>query len=94
MSALAAFGPSLVRLQRAFLCADCEIISETKNGRCEACGSQALLGLANVLGGSVGLDQCFNVSNPVSPENVVCRLPQTRSAWGREFASSFTTTAS
>ena len=46
----------LVRLQRAVLCANCEVISECKNGHCPACGSQALLSLGKLLGGSVGAD--------------------------------------
>lgn len=47
------FSPiaSLVRLQNAFLCANCEMISECTHGRCAACGSQALLGLSRILGG-------------------------------------------
>ena len=47
---------NLVRLQRAVLCATCEVISECKNGHCAACGSQALLSLGKLLGGSVGAD--------------------------------------
>jgi hypothetical protein len=54
MSAYLSLSPNLVRLQRAFLCADCEVICEPKNGYCDACGSQALLGLSKVLGGSLG----------------------------------------
>jgi hypothetical protein len=42
---------NLVRLQRAVLCANCEVISECKNGHCAACGSQALLSLGKLLGG-------------------------------------------
>jgi hypothetical protein len=52
-------SPNLIRLDRAALCADCEVISETKNGRCAACGSQALLGLSRVLGGSIGSQMTF-----------------------------------
>lgn len=47
---------NLVCLQRAVLCANCEVISEGKNGHCAACGSQALLSLGKLLGGSVGAD--------------------------------------
>jgi hypothetical protein len=46
----------LVRLQSAVLCANCEVISEGTNGHCAACGSQALLALSRVLGGSLASD--------------------------------------
>ena len=46
---------NLVRLQHAVLCANCEVISEGKNGRCAACGSEALLRLSKLLG-SVGVE--------------------------------------
>jgi len=43
---------NLVRLQKAVLCANCEVISEGMNGHCAACGSEALLSLNGLLGGS------------------------------------------
>jgi hypothetical protein len=47
---------NLVRLHRAVLCANCEVISEGKNGHCAACGSQALLSLGKLLGSSVSAE--------------------------------------
>lgn len=44
---------NLVRLQRAVLCANCEVISEGLNGHCAGCGSQSLLCLNRVLGGTI-----------------------------------------
>jgi hypothetical protein len=44
---------NLVRLQKAVLCANCEIISEGTNGRCACCGSESVLRLDGVLGGSI-----------------------------------------
>jgi hypothetical protein len=44
---------NLVRLQKAVLCANCEVISEGLNGHCASCGSQSLLGLGRVLGGTI-----------------------------------------
>ena len=52
---------NLVRLQRAVLCADCEVISETNNGHCDACASQALLNLSRILGGSLGTETTLDV---------------------------------
>ena len=44
---------NLVRLRKAVLCANCEVISEDLNGHCASCGSQSLLSLSRVLGGTV-----------------------------------------
>jgi hypothetical protein len=41
---------NLVRLQKAVLCANCDVISEGLNGHCAGCGSQSLLSLSRVLG--------------------------------------------
>jgi hypothetical protein len=38
----------------AVLCADCEIISNSRGDHCEVCGSRSLLSLARILGGSAG----------------------------------------
>jgi hypothetical protein len=63
MSAQARLNIDLIHLQRAALCADCEVISEAKNGHCAACGSQALLNLSRVLGGSIGSQACIDLSS-------------------------------
>lgn len=50
------FGPgdvSFVSLQSAVFCAECEVISQNNTPYCLACGSQALLSLSRVLGGSL-----------------------------------------
>jgi len=44
---------NLVRLHKAVLCANCDVISEGLNGHCAACGSEALLALSRVLGGTI-----------------------------------------
>jgi hypothetical protein len=53
MSAQVWLCTNLVRLQKAVLCANCEVISEGLNGHCTGCGSQSLLGLSRVLGGTI-----------------------------------------
>jgi hypothetical protein len=72
---------NLVRLQRAVLCANCEVISECKNGHCPACGSQALLSLGKLLGSSESAEMpCQTVVNSdrVASDNVQSRfLPAT-----------------
>lgn len=44
---------SFVCLQSAVFCAQCEVISQNNTPYCLACGSQALLSLSRVLGGSL-----------------------------------------
>lgn len=56
MSAHAWSNANLVRLQKAVLCANCDVISEGLNGHCAACGSEALLALSRVLGGTIQAD--------------------------------------
>jgi hypothetical protein len=53
MTAQAWLNTNLVCLQKAVLCANCEVISEGLNGHCAACGSQALLRLSRLLGGTI-----------------------------------------
>jgi hypothetical protein len=53
MSAQVWLCTNLVRLQKAALCANCEVISEGLNGHCAGCGSQSLLGLSRLLGGTI-----------------------------------------
>jgi GAF domain-containing protein len=44
---------NFLSLQTSVFCAECELISENKTNYCLACGSQALLSLSRVLGGSL-----------------------------------------
>jgi hypothetical protein len=53
MSAHTWSNANLVRLEKAVLCANCDVISEGVNGHCAACGSEALLALSRVLGGTI-----------------------------------------
>ena len=67
---------NLVRLRKAVLCANCEVISEGVNGHCAGCGSQSLLGLSSVLGGTIDPDLPFSVahSTHTSEDVRVCSL--------------------
>ena len=53
---------NLVRLQKAVLCANCEVISEGLNGHCDGCGSQSLLRLSRVLGGTIEWELSFGLA--------------------------------
>ena len=64
MGAYGWFNVNLVRLQKAVLCANCDVISEGLNGHCVACGSEALLGLTRILG---GLSECASEITPRDP---------------------------
>jgi hypothetical protein len=52
-AAIRVFIPrNLIPLQQAVLCANCEVVSDSKNGHCIVCGSPSLLNLARVLDGA------------------------------------------
>ena len=53
MRSLTVCDVNFLSLQCAVFCAECELISENNTGRCLACGSQALLSLSRVMGGSL-----------------------------------------
>ena len=59
MTAQAWLNNNLVRLQKAVLCANCEVISEGRNGHCAGCGSQSLLSLSRLLGGTIERERSF-----------------------------------
>jgi hypothetical protein len=59
MTAQVWLNTNLVHLQKAVLCANCEIISEGRNGHCAGCGSQSLLYLSTVLGGTIERELSF-----------------------------------
>jgi hypothetical protein len=44
------FPLNLIPLRFAVLCANCDVISESRNGHCLACGSPSLISLSRVLG--------------------------------------------
>jgi hypothetical protein len=64
---------NLVPLLQAVLCADCELISEGSNGHCVACGSQAVISVSKILGGTASepprLASCPGARN--EPETAV-----------------------
>lgn len=53
MGWMSAHDANFVSLPCAVFCAECELISENNTPYCLACGSQALLSLSRVLGGSL-----------------------------------------
>src|SRR5436190_75438 len=52
---------NFLALQTAVFCVQCELISENNTPGCLACGSQAVLSLSRVLGGSLRGQQTANV---------------------------------
>src|SRR5438046_9863244 len=52
---------NFLALQSAVFCVQCELISENNTPACLACGSQAVLSLSRVLGGSLRGQQIANV---------------------------------
>ena len=60
MSAQPWLHTNIVRLGKAVLCANCDVISEGLNGHCASCGSEALLRLNELLGGPAGSELNFD----------------------------------
>jgi hypothetical protein len=64
-------------LQTAVLCVACELISENNTPYCLACGSQAVIGLSRVLGGSLRGQQTAHVIADVELDRLVRDLLRT-----------------
>ena len=60
---------NLVPLDKAVLCANCELISEGLNGHCASCGSESLLNLSRVLGGTIDSEMPLVILSPVQVAN-------------------------
>jgi hypothetical protein len=65
MSGQVWLNTNLVRLQKAVLCANCEIISEGLNGHCAGCGSQSLLSVSRVVGGATESERSCDFARSV-----------------------------
>ena len=64
-------------LQTAVLCVACELISENNTPYCLACGSQAVIGLSRVLGGSLRGQQTAHVIADAELDRLVRELLRT-----------------
>ena len=69
---------NFVPLQSATFCVQCEMISANPRTFCLACGSNALLSLSRVLGGSLRGQQQAHLITDVELDNLVRDLPGTR----------------
>jgi GAF domain-containing protein len=67
---------SFVRLQAAVFCAECELISQNNTVNCLACGSQALLNLSRLMGGSLLHQSTANLIQDAALDRVVHELLQ------------------
>ena len=61
-------------LQTAVFCVQCELISENSTTRCLACGSQAVLSLSRLLGGSLGSQPTAHLITDVQLDRLVREL--------------------
>lgn len=77
MRSLTAHDVSFLSLQNAVFCAECELISENNTPRCLACGSQALLSLSRVLGGSLRGQQTAHLIADAELDRLVRELLRT-----------------
>jgi GAF domain-containing protein len=77
MRRLTAQDVNFLSLQSAVFCAECELISENNTPRCLACGSQALLSLSRVLGGSLRGQQTAHLIADAELDRLVRELLRT-----------------
>jgi putative methionine-R-sulfoxide reductase with GAF domain len=68
---------NFVPLQSATFCVQCEMICANPRSYCLACGSQALIGLSRVLGGSLRNQQTAHLITDVQLDNLVRDLLRT-----------------
>jgi putative methionine-R-sulfoxide reductase with GAF domain len=66
-----------VPLQSATFCVQCELISSNRRTYCLACGSESLLNLSRVLGGSLGSQQTAHLITDAELDNLVRDLLRT-----------------
>src|SRR6476469_11271057 len=64
-------------LQTAVFCVACELISENNTPRCLACGSQAVISLSRVLGGSLRRQQTAHLIADAELDRLVHDLLRT-----------------
>src|SRR5438445_8177805 len=77
MRSMTASDVNFLSLQCAVFCAECELISENNTGRCLACGSQALLSLSRVMGGSLRDQQTAHLIADAELDRLVRELLRT-----------------
>src|SRR5437016_281327 len=77
MRSLTVCDVNFLSLQCAVFCAECELISENNTGHCLACGSQALLSLSRVLGGSLRGQQTAHLIADAELDRLVRELLHT-----------------
>jgi GAF domain-containing protein len=75
---------NFVSLQTAVFCVQCEMISANNTGNCFACGSQAILSLSRVLGGSLRNRQAAHLITDVELDRLVRDLLHTVPALSSE----------
>ena len=68
---------NFLALQTAVFCIGCELISQNNSATCLACGSQALLSLSRVLGGSLRNQQTAHVIADSELDRLVRELIRT-----------------
>lgn len=80
MEAIESLDVNAVCLQNAVLCAECEVISDSRHDVCRICGSRSLLSLSCVLGGRLPVQRAYIVESNSERQtfSVQRRMPHTR----------------
>src|ERR1700732_3433763 len=94
---LTATDVNFLSLQSAIFCVQCELLSANNTPQCLACGSQAVLSLSRVLGGSLRGQQTAHLINDVELDRLVREListvPALSPSYGERVPASFSTLA-
>jgi hypothetical protein len=59
-------GLNAVALQKAVLCAECDVVSDSPHDRCLVCGSRSLFNIARMFGGNLPRNRAVLVPSDVS----------------------------
>jgi len=67
-----------VALQKAVLCAECDVVSDSPQDRCLVCGSRSLFNIARMFGGNLPKDRAALLPSEtleVQQHEIVLRFP-------------------
>jgi hypothetical protein len=59
-------GLNAVALQKAVLCAECDVVSDSPHDRCHVCGSRSLFSIARMFGGNLPQNRAILISAEAS----------------------------
>jgi hypothetical protein len=67
-----------VALQKAVLCAECDVVSDSPHDRCLVCGSGSLFNIARMFGGNLPKDRASSIAREpleMAPREIALTFP-------------------